>query len=228
MIVLILNIVNIFMLFSLSLSLSLSLSVSLFLYEQADWDTYQPTLKREEYARLLRSPLKGTGHITMDLCLPNGHLHRYVHARSEVEALPRLYNAMRKVSWGGLLPAFMIEPTYTTMMRTRTTKQVGKDEKLMKRSSGGERRSRRQGHGDDNDIEEQEAMKKALEAFLAAEKQQEQGKTSSSNKRVNVTDSDNINAIMRQMAVTDESAAVGRSRGGANRRRSSLSSRKEA
>lgn len=73
-----------------------------------DWDTYDPLLRREDYVRLLRSPLKSKGHITMDLCLPTGKMDRFVHSRATAAEVPRFYNAIRKVSWGGLVPSYML------------------------------------------------------------------------------------------------------------------------
>ncbi len=184
-----------------------------FLFVQSDWEAYNPTLKREEFARLLRSPLKGTGHITMDLCLPNGHLHRYVHSRSEVEALPRLYNAMRKIAWGGLLPAFMIEPTYTTMMRSRSMKESEKGIKLEKRGRTNEKRRSSESNGEvvDSDI------RKALEEFLAAEKTKEKPPTKHASNPVEQES---------KVATMIEEQTIDIARGSKARRRSSLSGRR--
>jgi hypothetical protein len=55
----------------------------------------------------------------MDLCLPDGTLSRRVHSRSEMPLLPRMYNAMRKTSWGGLVPAYMIPNVIATTRASR-------------------------------------------------------------------------------------------------------------
>lgn len=142
----------------------------------------------------------------MDLCLPNGSLHRYVHSRSEVEALPRLYNAMRKISWGGLIPSFMIEPMYTTMMRMRSMKQSEKDEK--REVKGGKSFG---GNLDESDLQ------KALQEFLAAEanKSKPIGKRSPKTESI-ATTKENV-----PISAEPEEGSSSRSRG-ANRRRSSL------
>ena len=72
-----------------------------------DWSNYKPTLHREEFGRLLRSPLKMKGHVTMDLCHPSGSLIRNTVSRGNLLQVPSLYIALRKTSWGGLFPCLM-------------------------------------------------------------------------------------------------------------------------
>lgn len=36
------------------------------------------SLKREDWARLIRKPIKGQGHVILDLCTPDGDLQRKV------------------------------------------------------------------------------------------------------------------------------------------------------
>ena len=74
------------------------------LVDQVDWDEYNPPLYRREWGRVLRSPLKSTGHVTLDLCLPSGEIARNVLSKSNVVHVPSLYTALRKTTWGGLFP----------------------------------------------------------------------------------------------------------------------------
>ena len=73
--------------------------------EEVDWEEYQPSLRRQEWSRILRSPLKRNGHIVMDLCGPDGDLQRATVTRGTLPKIPALYAALRKTSWGGLHPA---------------------------------------------------------------------------------------------------------------------------
>eukprot|EP00597_Dinobryon_sp_UTEXLB2267_P008023 CAMPEP_0170096082 /NCGR_PEP_ID=MMETSP0019_2-20121128/28358_1 /TAXON_ID=98059 /ORGANISM="Dinobryon sp., Strain UTEXLB2267" /LENGTH=294 /DNA_ID=CAMNT_0010317973 /DNA_START=56 /DNA_END=938 /DNA_ORIENTATION=- len=75
------------------------------LMDEVDWPAYNPPLYRSEWARILRSPLKGKGHVTMDMCNPSGHIERTVISRSDLESVPALFVALRKSTWGGLFPA---------------------------------------------------------------------------------------------------------------------------
>ena len=74
-----------------------------------DWETYSPALRREEWGRIMRSPIKSKGHATLDLCVPSGVLTRSVLSRGNMLQVPSLYTAMRKTTWGGLFPALLEE-----------------------------------------------------------------------------------------------------------------------
>ena len=74
-----------------------------------DWEQYSTIGVRHEYGRILQSPMKEKGHVVMDLCLPNAEVQRYTHSRSMLQSIPHLYRAIRKSTWGGLVPAFMID-----------------------------------------------------------------------------------------------------------------------
>ena len=74
-----------------------------------DWETYAPALRREEWGRIMRSPIKSKGHATLDLCVPSGVLTRSVLSRGNMLQVPSLYTAMRKTTWGGLFPALLEE-----------------------------------------------------------------------------------------------------------------------
>lgn len=76
--------------------------------ERMNWENYPTISVRHEFGRILRPPMKERGHVVMDVCLPNGQVTRYTHSRSMLQYIPHLYRAMRKSTWGGLLPAFMM------------------------------------------------------------------------------------------------------------------------
>lgn len=75
------------------------------LIDEIDWEVYSPPLHREEWSRVIRSPIKCKGHVIMDVCNPDGEITRTTFARSSVDHVPSLYSALRKASWGGLFPA---------------------------------------------------------------------------------------------------------------------------
>jgi len=73
--------------------------------KDVDWDIYEPTLKRKEWSRIIRTPLKRKGHILIDTCQSNGNVGRSTLTRSTIPNIPSLYSALRKTNWGGLYPA---------------------------------------------------------------------------------------------------------------------------
>jgi len=76
------------------------------LLHNVDWESYSPPLFREEWGRILRSPIKKKGHILMDVCQSDGTAARATLTRATVpRGVPALYSALRKISWGGLYPA---------------------------------------------------------------------------------------------------------------------------
>lgn len=79
------------------------------LVDEVDWDDYNPPLFRQEYGRLIRSPLKKKGHVILDTCQSDGHLTRSVLAKSEVWQVPTLYSALRKLRWGGIIPVLPLQ-----------------------------------------------------------------------------------------------------------------------
>lgn len=79
------------------------------LSEKMDWENYPTISVRHEFGRIVRSPMKERGHVVMDICLPTGEVTRYTHSRSMLQYIPHLYRAMRKSTWGGMLPAFMVK-----------------------------------------------------------------------------------------------------------------------
>ena len=57
---------------------------------------------------LLRAPLKANGHVTLDLCFPNGTIRRNVISKTVLKIVPSFYTALRKTCWGGLFPSLHI------------------------------------------------------------------------------------------------------------------------
>ena len=74
------------------------------LIEEIDWEDYKPTLHRSEWGRVLRSPLKRKGHISVDVCTPYGTVTRSTLSRASLNHIPSLYSAVKKATWGGLHP----------------------------------------------------------------------------------------------------------------------------
>lgn len=73
---------------------------------EEDWEAAtEGAPSRDGWARLIRNPKKGKGHVNLDLCHPSGQLERRVVARSAARRLPGKYLAARKAQWGGLWPA---------------------------------------------------------------------------------------------------------------------------
>lgn len=72
---------------------------------QFDWDSLdeQPLL-RGEWSRIVRSPKKSKGRVSMELCTPDGHVEQVTVARAAARALPGKMLAARKAEWGGLWP----------------------------------------------------------------------------------------------------------------------------
>ena len=72
---------------------------------QTDWEEYSPPMYRQEWTRVIRTPIKAKGHVIMDVCHPEGTILRHTLTRSQVKEIPSLYTALRKTTWGGLFPA---------------------------------------------------------------------------------------------------------------------------
>lgn len=76
------------------------------LVDEIDWDEYSPPLIRNEWSRVLRSPLKHKGHVTVDICTPQGTVDKATVSKAIIGHIPSLYTAIRKVTWGGLFPVY--------------------------------------------------------------------------------------------------------------------------
>jgi ribosomal protein RSM22 (predicted rRNA methylase) len=98
------------------------------LVDEVDWDEYQPVLYREEWGRVLRSPIKGKGHITVDMCVPSGLIVRSILSRSGLNHFPALFIAARKTTWGGLIPVILEDPTSSPLMKNAKVREL--DDKL--------------------------------------------------------------------------------------------------
>jgi ribosomal protein RSM22 (predicted rRNA methylase) len=70
------------------------------------WKSYDPKWNREEWARIVSTPMKNDGHVILDVCMPSGQLRRFTQPRSSLQMLPGLFTAVRKSTLGGLLPIY--------------------------------------------------------------------------------------------------------------------------
>ncbi|CAM9432193.1 unnamed protein product [Ectocarpus sp. 12 AP-2014] len=61
-------------------------------------------LRRDDWARLVRKPLKAKGHALLDVCSPEGNIQRKVVAKGKWKGVPGLFVAARKSQVGGLWP----------------------------------------------------------------------------------------------------------------------------
>ncbi|CAN0299930.1 unnamed protein product [Ascophyllum nodosum] len=62
------------------------------------------TLRREDWARLVRKPLKAKGHALLDVCSPDGTIQRKIVAKGKWRGVPGVFVAARKSELGGLWP----------------------------------------------------------------------------------------------------------------------------
>jgi hypothetical protein len=74
------------------------------LIDEVDWDNYTPRLERAEWGRVLRSPLKRKGHVSIDICAPTGDMVRSTLSKGPVSHIPSLFTAIKRTTWGGLHP----------------------------------------------------------------------------------------------------------------------------
>ena len=74
------------------------------LIDEVDWESYNPNLYRNEWGRIIRSPLKRKGHVTVDVCTPYGTISRSTLSKASLNYIPSLYTALKKSTWGGLHP----------------------------------------------------------------------------------------------------------------------------
>jgi ribosomal protein RSM22 (predicted rRNA methylase) len=74
------------------------------LLRDVDWETYSPPLHREEWGRILRSPIKKKAHVIVDVCQPDATVSRSTLTKASIPKVPALYTALRKITWGGLFP----------------------------------------------------------------------------------------------------------------------------
>jgi ribosomal protein RSM22 (predicted rRNA methylase) len=74
------------------------------LIDEVDWEEYKPPLRRTEWGRVLRSPLKRRGHVSIDMCEPSGTVVRTTLSKRPLHHIPSLFTAIKKTTWGGLHP----------------------------------------------------------------------------------------------------------------------------
>ena len=86
---------------------------------------------RQEWTRVIRTPIKAKGHVIMDVCHPEGSILRHTLTRSQVKEIPSLYTALRKTTWGGLFPAVQ----RTSSVRPQVLKETSLEEEEEKEGS---------------------------------------------------------------------------------------------
>lgn len=60
--------------------------------------------RRNEWGRVLRSPLKRRKHVIIDFCSSEGVIKRSILSRKSVQHIDTFYTAAKKTTWGGLHP----------------------------------------------------------------------------------------------------------------------------
>ena len=64
----------------------------------------------KKWSRLVRAPLVGAKHVTLDVCTPQGELKRKVVSKGKYAKDYRgVYRAARKCHWGGEWPEILPE-----------------------------------------------------------------------------------------------------------------------
>jgi ribosomal protein RSM22 (predicted rRNA methylase) len=71
------------------------------------WDVTDASPVWGRWARLVRNPKKGRGHVVLDMCMPEGVLAKGVVSKKRAKVTPGRYKAATKAQWGGLWPADM-------------------------------------------------------------------------------------------------------------------------
>lgn len=95
------------------------------IYQTEAADTVlQEHLRQSSYSwrRIIYSPMKRSGHVTMDTCTPNGQIARIVIPKSQGK---RDYYDARKAGWGDLFPH---EPKNGEIIRARGIRRLEKNE----------------------------------------------------------------------------------------------------
>ena len=149
---------------------TLSLARFVETFEETRWDDYSPAVRRDDFMRLIRSPIKAKGHVIFDGCTPSGEIYRHTMTRSDFAALPALYRVGRKAAWGGLLPAYF--PLDERLIRSQGRKIAQEDQDsdldedededeeedgraVDKRRAGGQAQQRKKISPDSDDEEEE-------------------------------------------------------------------------
>jgi ribosomal protein RSM22 (predicted rRNA methylase) len=59
---------------------------------------------RISFGRIIRAPMKRTGHVLIDCCVAPGRIERHKIMKSTSKIAPGIYHAARKSRWGGFWP----------------------------------------------------------------------------------------------------------------------------
>ncbi|CAM9261680.1 unnamed protein product [Choristocarpus tenellus] len=65
---------------------------------------FDERLRREDWGRLIRKPIKGQRHVLLDVCSPDGKIERQIVSKGKLKKVPGMYVAARKSQLGGLWP----------------------------------------------------------------------------------------------------------------------------
>ena len=103
------------------------------LIDKVDWEDYKPPIYRNEWGRIIRSPIKNKGHIIMDMCLPSGTIQRTTFSKANLVSVPSIFTALRRATWGGLFPV-LIDETEDSYFSPVMKKQRGFSEAYQSRS----------------------------------------------------------------------------------------------
>lgn len=72
-----------------------------------------------QWARIVRPPLKRTGHVILDLCTPQGTFERRIATKGKLKPFPGAYRSARKARWGALWPNWLSRNKDTEGLRLR-------------------------------------------------------------------------------------------------------------
>jgi len=65
-----------------------------------------------QWARMVRPPMKRSGHVIVDVCTPQGTFERRVVAKGGHKHIEWAYRTARKARWGGLWPNWFARPKH--------------------------------------------------------------------------------------------------------------------
>lgn len=88
--------------------------------EELGWRRFLLRSKRNEWGRVLRSPMKRRKHVIIDTCSCEGAIKRSVISRKSFQYIEAFYTSAKKTTWGGLYPVTSVfSPLNTTGNRSR-------------------------------------------------------------------------------------------------------------
>jgi hypothetical protein len=70
---------------------------------------------------MCRSPIKAKKHVVMDVCQSDGFVTRSTVSKASAWRIPTLYSAVRKLSWGGIVPILPLDETSAAAAMANTS-----------------------------------------------------------------------------------------------------------